>query len=379
MPPPGDWRDAVVRAGDRYAFAPPDDLSRAERAVLVSLNVSGGVLRPQRPWLSLLALDAATAALYTQIDRAPGRAARQGSAARQAVIERLIHDGVLELQAGKTFLTGAAAYGWMAPEPAAIGVGRVARLSRDAVAYGQTVSAGERAALSRRLYQYGRLPLSAAWRRRLPSSTAVAQLLGVTRGGRNRTLLDAAGHCSTDVWWLRWRARRDRPDAVHRHKLYMSPAPAHLPEAFSRTVRVLVASGTPRFKVVRTTEGVLRPDKLVAYFADPEHAAAVAARLGHELAGIPAHGVPFTSPIDSDGLLSLGLEPPMTEALPDGQATSWRRWVTDRLASALIVARHTPGSSREPWQFALHRLTLAGVDVTTWWPSGAGWAAPGLQ
>ena len=52
---------------------------------------------------------------------------------------------------------------------------------------------------------------------------------------------------------------------------------------------------------------------------------------------------------------------------------SWRLWVTNRLAVALVAARRD-GAAVEPWRYALARAELDGVDVATWAPRGDPWA-----
>ncbi|HEX9935919.1 MAG TPA: hypothetical protein VGB15_02305, partial [Longimicrobium sp.] len=61
--------------------------------------------------------------------------------------------------------------------------GAAARLARQAVRYAATLGTGDLQALTVRLYCYGRLPLTPAWTRRLPDHAAVAEHLGVGRGG----------------------------------------------------------------------------------------------------------------------------------------------------------------------------------------------------
>src|SRR5207248_2006408 len=89
--------------------------------------------------------------------------------------------------------------------------------------------------------------------------------------------------------------------------------------------------------------------------------------------GMPAHGVPFTAQIDAKGLLSWGMDPPHSEHLLPWQGPSWRYWITDRLAGALISANRTNAREVKPWQFALERLQLEGIDTTTWLPSASLW------
>ena len=159
------------------------------------------------------------------------------------------------------------------------------------------------------------------------------------------------------------------------YKLYVSPITEQLPEAMLVTLQVLTEAGAKAFKVGRDVYGLLRPDKLIAYFTSREQVEQTARWLAPNLRGILGHGVPFSAPLDGDGLLSWGVDPPPQEWLFRWQGPSWRRWITDHLALALVGARSSPTGSREPWQLALDRLSLEGVDTTTWVASAELWAA----
>jgi hypothetical protein len=89
---------------------------------------------------------------------------------------------------------------------------------------------------------------------------------------------------------------------------------------------------------------------------------------------MPAQAVPFTGAIDDDGLVSWGMDPPRTERVSFYQGTSWRHWITDKLAVALIAGR--AGGASSPSRFALQRVALEGIDVNSWTPNEVAWAKP---
>jgi hypothetical protein len=156
-------------------------------------------------------------------------------------------------------------------------------------------------------------------------------------------------------------------------KLYVSPPAEHLREAFNATLEVLTEVRAPSFKIGRDLYGVLRPDKLVAYFGSREAVHDAGDRLRRRLEGMPAQGVPFTAALDAEELLSWGTDPPRGEHLLAWQGPSWRRWITDRLAVALLSAKAAAATALEPWQFALDRLRLEGIETTTWTPATTIW------
>jgi hypothetical protein len=117
------------------------------------------------------------------------------------------------------------------------------------------------------------------------------------------------------------------------------------------------------FKIGRGIEGLLRPDKIVAYFEDGAHMEEVAGELCRSLRGCPAQGVPFTAEFGGNGLLSCGVDPPASEP-----AVSWRSWVTQRLGASLTAHGGLP--REELVAAALADIRLAGIDPDLWQPAG---------
>jgi hypothetical protein len=295
-------------------------------------------------------------------------------------IARLVLDRILEIDSAGTFLSGADAHPLVYAEPPSAETGDVlARLSLEAVRYGQGLDLRDSTQLSARLYYYNRLPASPAWRRRLPSPDALAEHLEIHPAGRNRPVLETHWHTLPprvdNPGWHSWvSAHPDRARVGSRSfKLYVSPGGEQLREAFTATLEVLTAVRAPSFKVGRDLSGVLRPDKLVAYFDRLDAVREAGELLRRRLDGMPAQGVPFTAALDPAGLLSWGTDPPRGEHLLAWQGPSWRRWITDRLAVALLSAQAAAPATLEPWQFALDRLRLEGIDTTTWTPAATIW------
>ncbi|MBV9850215.1 MAG: hypothetical protein JO250_11120 [Armatimonadetes bacterium] len=306
-----------------------------------------------------------------------------GAEAGQEIAE-LVLDGVLEIAQGEAFVSGAEASALIyeaAPPPAESGV--IARLSEDALRYAQTLDVDDPQMLSARLYFYNRLPVSPAWQRQFATPDAVRAFLGLNPPGselvrRGRRWAETPLPPPYDGW-LMWQARdAAREDAPCTYKLYVSPRPESLRDAFWETVDTLSDLGVSRFKIGKDVYGLLRPDKVVAYFTDFQVVEEAAHRLERALAGCPAHGVPFTAEIGGDGLLSWGMDPPRAQqALGWQERESWRLWVTNRLATALLAARAAPPPDRQPWQFAVERLALEGVDTHTWTPRTTLWQDSG--
>jgi hypothetical protein len=385
--------DATFRANPRYELVLLDHLPPAQQAALAGLRDDPdyyGILRPRADGagLSVKAICRDSALLYLTLT-APGALPSylrtlHGAQCNQAVAE-LVLDGVLELGQAGTFVSGAAAYDALyerATPTSESAAGRLTELSHAALRYGQALQLDDSAQLSARLYCYNRLPASPRWRRRFPDADAVARSLGLdANGGRRARLTRAwarAPRQSAQDPWRMWRARDERPalpaDGTT-WKLYVSPTVEHVAEALDATLTTLANAPAPAFKLGSDLDGLLRPDKLVIYFPSWAALSEAAAQLADALVGCPAHGVPFSAELASDGLLSWGMDPPRaTQTLSWQARESWRLWLTNRLAVALVSAQTTE-SMVEPWQFALERLRLEGVDTDNWTPHAGLWSA----
>jgi hypothetical protein len=380
-----DLLGRVFRANPLYELVLWDRLAPEERRALARLPDDPdfyGVLRPREgdSGLSVKAVDRETALLFLTL-REPGtlpayvRAVLAEATGR--TVSRLVADGVLEIERESVFVGGPAALGALGKGiDRGIGEGRLARLSIAALQYGQALAIDDPLRLSFRLYGYNRCPLTPAWQRRLASAGAVREHLGIAPGGVHRALLDRSWRPSSpSEWWLSWRSRQHQPPAAEggaTWKLYVSPAPEALAASFGAILEALAAGRAAQFKIGAGATGLLRPDKIVAYFPDFERLAAAAEAVSSRLGGVAAQGVPFTSEIGGDGLLSWGVDPPAAERGAGGGRESWRLWLTHRLARALLSAR--AAATPEPWKFALERVRLEGVDTESWTPAASLWA-----
>jgi hypothetical protein len=302
--------------------------------------------------------------------------AKLGDTCNQTVAE-LVLDGVLEIAREGRFVCGSEAYDLIYGEPTvAEARGTLARLAQAALEYAQALDIDDSARLSARLYFYNRVPLSPRWKRRFPGKDAVAAYLGTESGGAGRRFLDQRWSrmklAPEFDGWCEWESRaHQRLETGPRqgYKLYVSPQPEFVQEAFHSVLELLRESPAHHFKVGSDAAGLLRPDKIVIYFWDFESLQETAKQIAARLAGCPAQGVPFSAGLGGDALLSWGIDPqPEKGALAWQERESWRLWLTNRLAVALLAAKKAPTSGLEPWRFALERLRLDNVDTETWAP-----------
>jgi hypothetical protein len=238
--------------------------------------------------------------------------------------------------------------------------GRIARLSQAALQMAACAGPRDTVALAKWLYRFGTLPRTAAHERDFGLDDEPLAVLGLSRGGAVRSRLEIHYEGSSLPGWYSF-ARAGQPVLLAAAcKLYVSPRPEALPGAFARIVEAFVEADVRSFKVGRGIDGLLRPDKLIAYFDDPDQMLGVAHALARTLRGCPPQGVPFTTDVGGDGLLSSGVDPPLGTA-----AASWRAWITTRLATALTRQRD---QASDVIVAVLDDLRSAGIDTTRWQP-----------
>jgi hypothetical protein len=298
-------------------------------------------------------------------------------------IAGLVLDGILQVEWNGHFVTGPAACDCLFTQPLEKpeASGRIPALSFAALRWAQELPSANPKVLSAWLYQYNGLPMNPTWARRFSAPEQIDELLGLQPGGPAQALLEEHYIPSEAPGWRAWRSLAadlvvdpDQPT----FKLYVSPHPDVLGEVFFIAAGYMAEARVLTFKLGGDAFGLLRPDKLILYFSDYGALEAFAGSLALALAGFPAQGVPFTAALSEDGLLSWGMDPPQNEQIPGWRGVeSWRVWVTDRLARAILRARVLERAQIEPWHYAMLRLSLDGIHMQTWLPSRTMWAHPG--
>lgn len=373
------------RASPRYDLVMFDRLTPEEQAALHELSKEPdfyGVLRPREPGFTMKAVGGDIALLFLSLKepcQLPQYLLKRDSFSLNDMMARLVLDGILEIETMQGFVSGPAAHTAICIDNAtsAVQQNKLLQLSVDALQYAQQLKLTNALELSRELYFYNRIPASPRWRQKFPNVGKIAEYLGIKPGGVCHTILEKhwklAPFKSEYGSWFIWQ-KRNLPVQAHQqiYKLYVSPHPLYVQEVFQETVKNLADLGAHAFKIGLDIYGLLRPDKMIVYFANMSDLKMAAEHLSYRLRTIPAHGVPFTSPLDDKGLLSWGMDPPDDIVLVPGRRLSWRRWLTDRLASALILASQA-GSALEPCQFAKERIRLEGVDPVAWTPPVGLW------
>lgn len=234
--------------------------------------------------------------------------------------------------------------------------GRLAQLSLRGLRMAAAGLPADQESVARWLYHFGTHPAGPALERDFGMDDEPMAVLGLTRGGRCRARLERHFDSSTHKGWISFARSGEAALTGPACKLYVSPRPEALAHAFPIVADVFAGARIRSFKVGRGLAGLLRPDKIVAYFDDRAHLDETARLLARRLRDCPPQGVPFTADAGGDGLLSVGVDP-----ADPSEGASWRAWITRKLARGLIVTRRIDRVAA-----ALDSLRASGVDPETW-------------
>lgn len=378
------------RASPLFALVAHDELAPDQRAAFGALAGHAdyfGLLMPDTALpLSTKTVGPDLAALLQGL-RQPGLlppALRdEASEAQRRALVELVLDGIIEIETAQGFVCGPRATAmWFAQtrgdEAGPVGpVGRLQGLSMQALQHAAALPDLPPLALASRLYRHHGVPLTPDWQQRWGHLDDTRDLLGLgadtALGGLLFEHYVEVEHAAWHMWQRADRAHVADAAALP-VKLYISPHPEALAQAAGWAMELLVRARVPAFKLVRGGLGLLRPDKLIAYFETAGQMQDMAALLAPALRGCRAQGVPFTCALGDEGLLSWGSDPPDGHRLLDWQRVeSWRSWITRRLAFALVQARGSGESPAGCCHFALERLRLDGIDIHTWSPAPGAW------
>lgn len=334
-----------------------------------------GVLRPRAAGLTAKSLSRDTALLLLTLQnpsRLPQYAIDDLGERCDSIVGKMVLDGILEIEENGVMISGPAALGAVTgSETFRLHQDTLAALSLRALAYAEALDVLDVSELSMRLYAYNRIPATSHWLRAFPDDPSVRKHLGVDKPALNRLLSGISVELPPrpNEAWIVWQSRQitsAKPRAGI-YKLYVSPALDDLAATFSNTMCALARSKAFQWKVGRNVYGLLRPDKILAYFRNFVDLQEMAAHLTARLQGCASHGVPFTAEISGSGLLSWGVDPQaeaQTAAWP--MRESWRARICNRLATALLYAKAAATNGPSPLRFAIERLRLDGIDPDTW-------------
>ncbi|MBI5246044.1 MAG: hypothetical protein HY923_02610 [Elusimicrobia bacterium] len=285
---------------------------------------------------------------------------------RREILRRLVMGDIVEVLIDGVWQSGPAPLA-KARDPHAADDGmELRRLSAEAIMLAYKSPREHSWELLNLLYYFNRAPLSPRLKRSLPDEAACLRFLGIANGscrigGRRFDLPLRLSHNGRG--WRTWRRQGNGPtrqvmDA--RHKVYISPQLEQLPMVFRTTCALAFESSAASLKIGASLTELLRPDKMVVYFARASDAQAFARRVLTKMPHVRAQGVPFSWQFGSTALVSLGVDP------LGASGHSWRTWVCEAISTAILSARRR--ASLDPQAFVSRRLEAIGVDTERWMP-----------
>jgi hypothetical protein len=287
------------------------------------------------------------------------------------ILRRMLFDCILELENDGKFVSGAEACSVLGIEnkPVEGSVGSLEKLSIDALRYGATLIDTNGTTLAQKLYNYNRRAAKPTMRGLLPDAAACLSFLNLRRDQDGRRALDVFWSCDDGNHpWLAFTRRQFRSQRTgHMYKLYIGVAFEDLVPCLPALAEAFSYSGASQFKIAMDLDGLLRPDKLIAYFPSKDAVLDASRAVAPIVVKLKVHAVPFSAAIEGAGRLSWGVDPVTSLT---GERLSWRQWICERLAAALTSVRARTPEDVTPWEFALERLRLEGVDTDNFMPTG---------
>ena len=376
----------IFRANPKYKLVPYENLTPTHQNNLSQLRADPdffGVLLPnENLGLTIKAICHQTAQLYKNLQY-PGKIPKETISSlgeeTNTTIKKLLLDGILELQTEKGFVSGAEVCSIFEPEKDLTNNGnKLSQLSIKAIEYAEKLNITDVTKLSARLYFYNRFPLSTKRNQAFSNQKDTLKYLNLHPQGKYYHLLEKYWEPVKPPnkygdYWSIWQSTYNHKSIQKkqwRYKLYISTNIESQKEILGEVIGILSETETHSLKFAKQMSGLLRADNFIAYFNTLESLQNTAKKLASAFANIPGQGVPFTAEITSGGLLSWGMDPPRDKYHPNWQEKeSWRLWITNRLASAIIAAKSHKNTDLKPGKFALKRLSLEGIDTTNWIPS----------
>lgn len=249
-------------------------------------------------------------------------------------------------------------------------------LSKQGIEYALHLDNIDIRSLANRLYTYNTLPWDSSLKGNFADDTDTRDFVFSASGTTLVSLLHKEWWLVNDPlkdYWLGW-TRQSLGNSLpiqkdgNTYKLYMSPVIHDLPGTMAVALPVLSSSDAFSFKIGNGIQGLLRPDKMVAYFDNKSSLLATAAELKDKLSCFKVQGVPFTAQADDNGIVSWGIDPPGTEVLESVEGGSWRCKVTDQLALGILQAKAENLALQQAISFISSRLFVAGINPFNWMP-----------
>ena len=271
----------------------------------------------------------------------------------------LILAELLEVKIGNTFVSGISAINKLSPNPRAICTKStesnvMTEISHTAIKAAVNLNLSHQQSLTNFLYAYNTIPASQNKRTTLDDDRTYLRL----------NKIDPFWILNDTIEGWYYFKHPTKYAAKSKYKLYINPKPSHLTDTLCIVSETLKVFDVISFKVGKGSRGILRPDKLVAYFDSIEILMEAAKVLQKKLKDVPAHPVPFTALYDEKGLITWGMDP-KTEK---DERKSWRQWIIEKLTNSIV----NTSEKNAKYDTALTSLSIEGINPSTFRP-GAKW------
>lgn len=387
----------TFRLNPVFAVKPVAELTEKQRTsfrrILSGKNVYSLLHAPRGEKLSVKALNRELTEFLEHLAEPrkmsdlPPRFTEDAGKEMERLIVQLVLDDVLEIAVDGAFISGMEAVNAaLSPAVGAAGgaetegTNDIRHISKTAIEFALRSPYKHPRDIAWILYNFNRIPMHRGHRRRLPDEKAVLRFLDLNEDGSWPGMSKAIRPISPErndegeytafyQVWRSWRiGRRKKGKETLGYKVYVSPLLDDLPAVFKLMREKLADCGAHAMKTGRVTSGLLRADKLIAYFRDISLALAFARELLGETASLEGHGVPFTYQLEGGGgMVSVGVDPPGAFGIEN----SWRRYVTDKLALA-IQGAHRKGAA-DIMGYIRTYMKIFGVDIDEWRPAAGDW------
>ena len=287
-------------------------------------------------------------------------------------LAKLVFNEVLEVKWNGTFVSGMAAqnvlYKHSETQPAQRS--HLSHLSAKAIEYVLHLNEPDITAMASRLYCYNTVPVMANDANSFLNLCDTEAFLHIGKKDflRKELLQNWNLYEPTLTYpWLAWTRNKSQQQFNNKeiYKLYISPDFVSMPHVFAKAARILTRTKAFSFKTGINRHGLLRPDKFVAYFTSYNDLFFAAGQLIPALQNERAQGVPFTAQLDDVGLLSWGVDPAFDKK---SERTSWRAFVTEKIAFAIHKAKAEKLAVKDALHFISTNILLQKIDPANWSP-----------
>lgn len=366
------------RAGESYRLVEWNQLEDNDRSMLSNAGNAGeiyGIFKPVSSANGLMQKIAWKEQAFIFLHcknyhQLPNYVLSQPYGRYENIITEMLIDHVLELQYEEDFISGPGASAmifdnnWLTKNSLA---DKLSTLSANAIRYSLYLRNETAKSLGNKLYTFNVIPRDKNSKQYLSAAKSINDF--IYSGFEHSEMLSKNWSLNRErKYWFSW--SRNEPLAGYEHtevagtyKLYLSPIPDAVPAFFNIAVPVLTRSNATGFKIGQTIDGLLRPDKMIAYFNNREDLFSAAKELEVLSNDIPAHGVPFTTQLDKSGLISFGIDHAFLKLK---RGYSWRTWVTEVLAKTILQAKTENLSMEFLFQYIKARLFTERINIDKW-------------